>query len=152
MTIGVYLGELILRNSDNLSKTFQGPTLAAVQGQDCANMRVKVLETLGNENNFNLFWDNVTAKAESFEVDKPKLPRKRGAAKELEDFYGFGPAKPAHPNEPKDLYRKHYYEALDHVINCIKERFSQEYFQKYAMEAVRKQEFARNMPGSSHSM
>ena len=34
---GVYLGELILRYSDNLSKTLQSPTLSAVQGQDCAN-------------------------------------------------------------------------------------------------------------------
>ena len=144
---GVYLGELILRNSDNLSKTLQSLPLAAVQGQDCANTRVRVLETLRNENNFNLFWDNVTAKAESFEVDEPKLPRKRGATKDLENFYGFGPAKPAHPDEPKDLYRKHYYEALDHVISCIKERSSQEEFQKYVMlqevlqKGARKQSF-----------
>ena len=62
----------------------------------------KVLEKLRNEKNFNLFWDNVTAKAKSFEVDKPKLPRKRGAPKKLEDFFGFGPAKPSHPDEPKD--------------------------------------------------
>ena len=83
---GVYLGELILRHSDNLSKTLQSPTLVGVQEQDCANMRVKVLETLRNENNFNLFWDNVTVKAESFEVDEPKLPRKQGAPKHLKIF------------------------------------------------------------------
>ena len=47
----------------------------------------------------------------------------------------------------KDLYRKYYYEALDHVINCIKERFNQEDFQKYAMlqevllKAARRQPF-----------
>ena len=68
-TYGVYLGELILRNSDSLSKIYQSPTLVTVQGQDCANIRVKVLETIRNENNFDLFWGNVTAKAESFEVD-----------------------------------------------------------------------------------
>ena len=121
---GVYLGELTLRHSDNFSNTFQSLTLAAVQGQDCANMRVKVSETSRNENNFNLFWGNVTTKAELFEVDEPKVPKKRGAPKKLEDFYAFGPAKPAHPDEPKDLYRKHYYEAPNYVINCIKERFS----------------------------
>lgn len=33
------------------------------RGHDCANKTVKVLEKLRNENNFNLFWDNVTAKA-----------------------------------------------------------------------------------------
>ena len=39
--------------------------------------------------------------SELFEVEEPKLPRKRGAPKKLEDFYGFGPTKPAHPDEPK---------------------------------------------------
>ena len=67
---------------------------------------------------------NVTKKAKSLEVDKPKLLRKRGGPKKLEDFYGFGPAKPAHLDESKDLYRKHHYEAFDLVINCIEERFS----------------------------
>ena len=56
-TYGVYLGELILRNSDNLSKIYQSPTLVTVQGQDCASIRVKVLETISNENNFDLFWE-----------------------------------------------------------------------------------------------
>ena len=67
---------------------------------------------------------NVTKKAKSLELDQPKLLRKRGGPKKLEDFYGFGPAKPAHLDESKDLYRKHNYEAFDHVINCIEERFS----------------------------
>ena len=60
---GVYLGELIICHSDNLSKTLQSPTLLQSRGHDCANKTVKVLEKLRNENNFNLFWDNVTAKA-----------------------------------------------------------------------------------------
>ena len=62
----IYLGELILRQSDNPSKTLQSHTLSAVQGQDCANMTVKMLEKLRNENNFNLFWDNITTKTKSF--------------------------------------------------------------------------------------
>ena len=62
----IYLGELILRQSDNPSKTLQSHKLSAVQGQDCANMTVKVLEKLRNENNFNLFWDNITTKTKSF--------------------------------------------------------------------------------------
>ena len=82
-------------------------------------------------------------------MDELKLPRKQGAPKKLEDFYGFGPAKPAHPDEPKDLYCKHYYEALNYVINCIKERFSQEDFQKYTML---QEVLLKAAEGSSHSM
>ena len=121
----VYLVDVIFGHSDTLGKTLQSPTLFAVQGQDCVNMTVKVLEKLRNEKNFNLIWDHVTAKAKSFEVDDLKLPRKRGAPKKLRHFHGSGPAKPGHPDKPKDLYRKHYYKVFDQVINCIKERFSQ---------------------------
>ena len=96
-------------------------------------MMVKVLQKLRNEDNFNLFWDDVTAKAKPFEKDKPKLLRKPGAPKKLEVFHGFVPAKPAHPDEPKGLYRKRTYEAYEHMVNCIKERFNQEDFQKHAM-------------------
>ena len=67
-----------------------------------------MLEKLRNANNFNLFWDNVTAKAKSFEVDEPKLPRIRYAPKKFEGFYDeLAPPKPAHPDELKDLYHKH---------------------------------------------
>ena len=59
----IYLGELILRQSDNPSKTLQSHTLSAVQGQDCANMTVKVLEKLRQKS---LFWDNITTKTKSF--------------------------------------------------------------------------------------
>ena len=109
----VYLVDVIFGHSDTLGKTLQSPTLFAVQGQDCVNMTVKVLEKLRNEKKFNLIWDHVTAKAKS------------GAPKKLRHFHGSGPAKPAHPDKPKDLYRKHHYKVFDQVINCIKERFSQ---------------------------
>ena len=65
-------------------------------------------------------------------MEEPKLPRKRGAPKKLEDFHGYGPAKQTQHEKPEELYRKHYYEALDHIVNCIKERFNQEDFKKYA--------------------
>ena len=142
------LVELILRHNDNLSKTLQSTTLSQSRGKILVNMTVKELEKLRNESNSNIFWDNVNAKAKSFEVDKLKLPRKWGAPKKVEDFYEFGPAKPAQPDEPKDLYRKHYYEALYHFINCIKERFNQEDFRNILFY---KKSFWKQ-PGSSHSM
>ena len=105
-------GELILSHSDNLSKTLQNSTLSAVQGQDCARLTIKVLEKLRSEENFNLFWETINLKAKSLEVEEPKLPRKRGAPKKLEDFYGYGPAKQTQHEKPEELYRKHYYEEV----------------------------------------
>ena len=84
-------------------------------------------------------------------MDEPKLPRRRVTPKRLEDFHGYGPAKPTQLDKPKDLYRKHYYEALDHVVNCIEERFNQEDYRKYAtlkdliLKAARKQPFTTEL-------
>lgn len=130
---GVCLGELILIHSDNLSKTLQSPAVSAVQGQDCASKVVAVLQKLRNDTNFQYFWQNVNSKSKSLGVDDPILPRKRAPPKKLEDFFGYGTAESDHPEKPEDLYRKHYFEALDLVINCIKERFDQEDFKLYAM-------------------
>ena len=41
---GVYLGELILTHSDNLSRALQDPTLSAVEGQDIAKKTIAVME------------------------------------------------------------------------------------------------------------
>ena len=144
---GVFLGELILGHSDNLSKTLQNPALSAVQGQDCAMKTVEVLEKLRNDDSYDMFWINANAKAEDLEVGAPNLPRKKGPPKKLTDFHGYGPAQPVHHSEPKDMYRKHYFEALDLTINCIKDRFDQEDYRHYAnlqellLKAARNEQF-----------
>ena len=76
-------------------------------------MTVKVLEMLRSQENFDLFWDNVLSKSKPLNVDDPKVPRQRGAPQRLEDFHGYGPAKPTTYETQKDIYRKHYFEALD---------------------------------------
>ena len=56
---GVELGETILRNADNLSKTLQHRVFSASEGQEVARMTVKTLESVRNEESFNLFWEKV---------------------------------------------------------------------------------------------
>ena len=43
---GVFLCELILRHSDNLSKTLQQKTLSAAEGEQIARLTVEVLQSL----------------------------------------------------------------------------------------------------------
>ena len=74
---GVVLGELILKHSNKLSKTFQSPKLSASEGQHIAEMMVRTLQTLRNETQFDLFWMKVEATRKEFDVDEPQLPRKR---------------------------------------------------------------------------
>lgn len=59
--LGVLLGELILKHSDNLSKTLQSSKLSASEGQRIATMTVKTLQSLRSDSNFDLFdWMSMT--------------------------------------------------------------------------------------------
>ena len=53
---GIMLGELLLRHSDNLSKTLQSPHMSAAEGQKIAAMTVKTLRT---DESFQAFWELV---------------------------------------------------------------------------------------------
>ena len=60
---GISLAELVLRHTDNLSKTLQDKTRSAAEGQAIAGMVVRTLLTLRSDNSFDLFWLKVTKKA-----------------------------------------------------------------------------------------
>ena len=55
---GVKQGELILRHTDNLGKTLQH-SVSASGGQEIAQLTIKTLEKLRNDETFNLFWERV---------------------------------------------------------------------------------------------
>ncbi len=56
---GVLLSELILRHSDNLSKTLQSPKVSAAEGQSIAKMTLVTVKSIRSESSFELFWDKV---------------------------------------------------------------------------------------------
>ena len=82
---GVILGELILKHSDNLSKTLQSPKLSASEGQYVAEMTVRTLQTLRNDTHFDLFWAKVEVVRKEFDVGEPQLPRKRRLPRRFDD-------------------------------------------------------------------
>ena len=45
---GSVLGEMVLRHTDNLSRTLQDKALSAAEGQQVADMVVRTLQTLRN--------------------------------------------------------------------------------------------------------
>jgi len=53
---GVLLGEVILRNTDNLSRTLQHQHLSAAKGQNVTSLTVKTLEKIRKDVAFALFW------------------------------------------------------------------------------------------------
>ena len=81
---GVYLGEMILRHSDNLSRTLQKKDLSAAEGQHIASLVKATLQSIHSANWFDSFWKVLTKKAEQLNIDEPILPRKRRAPKQVE--------------------------------------------------------------------
>ena len=110
--LGVYLGEMILRQSDNLSKTLQSNTICAADRQNVAGMVVRTLKKLRSCEAFDLFWQKVTDSSETHGVGEPDLPRPPKT-------YEVGNAMCEIHNEPKTYFRQQYYETIDLAINCI---------------------------------
>ena len=102
-----------------------------------------------NGEKHDLFWDLVNKKASNLGANSPTIPRKKRAPARLNEYFGYGPAEPNSSSSPKDIYRKHYYEALDLAINSIKQRFNQKDYAKYAnsqellLKAAKKVNFDR---------
>ena len=73
------------------------------------------------EASFHMFFEKVRASAEKLEVDDPKLPRKRKVPTRYED--GEAPAE--FVSTVEEHYRQIFYQTIDMVTNCIRERFQQ---------------------------
>ncbi len=130
---GVSLGELLLKHSDNLSKTLQASSMSAAEGQKIADMTVRTLQSIRSDENFLLFWKSINQKAKDHGIDEPVLPRRRKRPRRYEDGASEGDV----PESVESLYRRTYYEALDLIIRGIKERFDQPGYKMYCnLEAL----------------
>ena len=73
---GVVLGELILHHSDNLSRTLQAFHVSAAKGQMIAAMTVKTLQSMRSEEDFKMFWNRTTARANEIDISDRVLLRR----------------------------------------------------------------------------
>jgi len=118
---GISLGELLLRHSDNLSKTLQSSSMSAAEGQKIAEMTVITLQSIRSDEQFLLFWDLTKKKATELDINDPKLPRRRKQPRR----YDHGSSVGDFPSSVDDYYKRIYFEALNVIINGIKNRFNQ---------------------------
>ena len=123
------LAEMILRHTDNLSKTLQRKDISAAEGRQVAELVKKTLQSLRGESHANRFWKSVTAKAEKVDVAEPCLPRKRKRPARYED----GDAEAEFSDTPEHHYRVTLYnEAIDLIVNCLGNRFDQPGYRMYS--------------------
>ena len=67
---GVKLGSLLLKPSDNLSKTLPKTKLSAAEGQNFASLTVKTLEKMRTDDFDHLFGKDVTKKQKIWKLGK----------------------------------------------------------------------------------
>ena len=125
---GVMLGEKVLRLADNLSRTLQQKQLSAAEGNRAALLKCDTLSALRTDPEFTKFWDSVQTKLNDVDVGEPVLPRRRKTPRRLE----VGSGEPHFPETVQDYYRAQYFEALDLLISCIKDRFDQPGYRIYS--------------------
>jgi hypothetical protein len=106
---------------DNLSRSLQSKTISACEGQRLVSITLTTLEKIRSDDCFDLFWDYIEVKRSSVTVAPPALPRRRKAPRRFE----IGEATPDYPTTAEDHYRRIYFEAIDLVVGCIKDRFNQ---------------------------
>lgn len=123
------LAEMILRHTDNLSKTLQRNDISAAEGQKVAQQVRQTLQSLRGEIHVSKFWKSITAKANSLDVSEPTLPRKRIRPSRYED----GDAPPEFSDTAEHYYRVTLYnEAIDLIVNCLTDRFDQPGYKIYS--------------------
>ena len=126
---GLVMGECLLRNVDNLSKTLQKKSFSASEGQLVASQTKKTLLSMRSGECFDLFWKKVNQMTSNVDVNDPVLPRKKRVPMRYEE----GSAAPEYHST---LYRQVYYEALDLAVQTINDRFDQPGYRSYCcMEA-----------------
>lgn len=82
---GTVLGEMLLRHTDNLSKTLQDKAISAAEGQEVSSMVVRTLDKLRDDTSYDLFWSKVTRLAKDCEINEPQLPRRRKTPRRYDD-------------------------------------------------------------------
>ena len=73
--IGLLLGELVLRHTDNLSRTLLHVSMSAAKGQNIAAMTITTLKSIHNDASFDHLWEVVCKKVGLLGANDPPLPK-----------------------------------------------------------------------------
>ena len=116
---GLKLSYLLFSATEQLSLTFQAVNTSIQQAVSASCLAVSFLERQRTDREFSLFYSNCLSEAKDL-TDDPVMPRQRRPPRRIDDG-----ATPHSFKDPKSLFRKHYFEALDIVIGELKNRFNQ---------------------------
>ena len=125
---GVVVEEKLFSITDMLSKAVQKKTICTMEAKRLAAVTLSSLKELRNNEQFDMIWEELLAKAVEFDCNEPSLPRRRKAPKRIDEAnstFHFD-------TTPEDMYRRYYFEVLDKLIGEIERRFESSSFTFYA--------------------
>ena len=102
---GLRLAILLLRHSDNLSKSSQAKDLCATEAQKVLKKTVETLKKMRCDDKIKLFWKDLQNKPANLRIDPPKLSGKRRAPLRIEECLG-GNAAPEFEEDIVSYNRK----------------------------------------------
>lgn len=106
---GVELGRKCMSMVDNLSRSLQAATISACEGQGIVKKTVQSLQSIRNDEAYDLFWSYLERRCCKIDVSAPMLPRRKRAPQRLES----GEAVPEYPDTEQDHYRRIYFKVID---------------------------------------
>ena len=123
----VSLGLLILKHTDNLSRTLQRTDMSAAEGEEVMHSTLSTLQTIRDDSSFSNFWKRITAISDDLDIEKPSLSHRRKTPRRFDDG-----SAPSFPGTVEEHYRAVYFEALDLIMSCISDPFDQPEYKTYA--------------------
>ena len=133
---GLNLGQKLYAHTYNLSRTLKQEKVSAVKGKELADLIVKTLQAIRNEHDINLFYKIVKTSASIIkDISMPAVPRKHKCPNYSILQYTEGNSSTTgegcYPKTAVDHFKPIYMEALDAIINSIKDRFEQPGFKMF---------------------
>ena len=119
---GVTIMKKILGYSDNLLRSVRSPDLTATDAKYLANCTVETLEKIRNNRDFDLLWNDLNEKADSVDLRELEQPRRRKVPQKLLEN-DTASTTYDEVSDVKTYHRHIYFNALDAVINVVKDRF-----------------------------
>lgn len=110
----LFLGETLLRYTDNLSRTLQKQSFSAIDKMKVAEQTKQALENF--QNDFDMFWAKVNGLLSEKNVSDPVVPTITKES-EKENSLNY--------RDPKDYYKQVYHKALENLVLTIEDRFDQ---------------------------
>ena len=109
-----------------MSKTLQNTLMCAVEGQHFAAMTVTTLELTRNEEAFELFRGKTLTESAMLDIGHPTVPRN------CKPPCSTGSEAEQYTLTVVHHYRSIYYETIDTITSCIKDRFDHEGYCVYS--------------------